>query len=90
MKVAFVFTQWKFIIHLLFKTRFFGVNNQWRSTEPSMLSWTVRQRLVNSLLIIPIVRNYQAMRFRSFAGWIPKPQAERLFSVAPEKEKANG
>ena len=78
-KLSYFFKHWRFIVHLLLKTRHFGVNNVWWSAEPSCLGWSLWQQCKGVILVIPIIRNYQAMKFRAFAGWIPKQQAKQLF-----------
>ena len=77
--LLYVLSHWRFILHLIFKTRYFGVNNQWWSAHPSAVSWTWRQRLVAIITVNPIIQNIQSMRFRAFAGWVPQKTAEKLF-----------
>lgn len=69
---------WKLAIHLVFKTRYFGVNNQWWSAHPSAIGWRCSQRLWAMLTVMPIVRNYQSLKVRSCLGWIPGEDADAL------------
>ncbi len=59
---VFVFQNWKLIVHLLFKTRRFGVNNQFTVGFDSILGrWTWRERL--SLMCL--VNNYKFVKMRA-------------------------
>jgi hypothetical protein len=79
-KVRFAFAQqyWKLAIHLIFKTQRFGVNNAWWSAHPSSIGWTVSQRILGIVTIMPIVRNYQSMVVRSTLGWLPVDDCDQL------------
>ncbi len=66
-------------MHLLLKTKHFGVNNRWWSSCPSDISWSMPKKLFAILLVLPIWRNYQALRFRALAGWMPKAHARDYF-----------
>ena len=68
---------WKMIIHLLFGTYKFGVNNDRRwSTFDSMFGVPWRKRFIPS----EIKKRYQGMKFRAVACYfIPKDVADKLF-----------
>lgn len=69
---------WKLAIHLICKTKHFGVNNEWWSKHPSPVGWSCRKRLWGMLTVMPIVRNYQSLKVRSCLGWIPGNDADAL------------
>ncbi len=77
--LGYALKNWRFIIHILFKTRHFGVNNQWWSADASALSWSYANRFIGIVCIIPIIRNYQAAKYRAHTGWIPKHTAKQYF-----------
>ena len=76
---------WKLAIHLIFKTKHFGVNNLWWSAHPSLLGWSCRERVMGMILVMPIYRNYQSMVVRSTLGWLPPDDCHALaFSESPK------
>ncbi len=79
-RLRFLLDNWKLIIHLLFKTNRFGVNNQWSSNFDSMFGgWTVWQRITNTLRIKPIIFNYRFAKYRATScGFLTKEQCEML------------
>lgn len=78
-KTTYFLQHWKLIIHILMKTKHFGVNNHWWSRYPSYLGIAWYQQLINLLLIFPIVQSYKAMRMRALSGWAPNEQAKQWF-----------
>lgn len=78
-KLSYLFKNWKFVVHLLLKTKYFGVNNQWCSSFPSAIGWGFWERVLKTLMIVPIIRNYQSIRMRVYSGWITKTNAKKLF-----------
>lgn len=79
-QVRWVFARhyWRLAIHLIFKTRHFGVNNRWWSRHPSPIGWSCSQRIWGMLTLLPIWRNYQSMKVRSALGWLPPADCEAL------------
>ncbi len=69
---------WRLAIHLIFKTKHFGVNNQWWAKHPSVIGWDWYQTLWGVLTVMPIVRNYQSMKVRSCIGWVPQSECEAM------------
>jgi len=78
-KAKYLKDNWKLIIHLFFRTKYFGVNNQWQSTFPSIFGWSWRQRIWGIITILPIIDNYRAMRFRANIGFVSKDTFIKLF-----------
>ncbi len=74
---------WRLAIHLVFKTKHFGVNNLWWSTQPSAIGWHCAQIFWGILTIMPIVRNYQSLKVRSCLGWLPESECLALGFKVP-------
>jgi len=63
----YLFKNWKLVIHLLFRTYRFGINNRWWSEFDSMFGLPVWQRW-------HLIRAYKMMRFRACACYfVAKP-----------------
>lgn len=77
-RIEFGIKYWKLAIHLIFKTKHFGVNNLWWAQQPSSIGWHWYQILWGAILIVPIYRNYQSLKVRSQLGWIPQADAIAL------------
>ena len=80
-RVIYFIENWKMVIHLLFKTKRFGVNNQLWAERDSLfgVSWLTGWSQV--------FKNYKMMKVRAFSGFIPLNQAIELF---PEHAKRHG
>ncbi len=74
----FALRHWRLAIHLIFKTRHFGVNNRWWVSQPSSIGWHPWQILWGVLTVMPIVRNWQSMKVRSCIGWMPHDECKAL------------
>lgn len=72
---------WKMIVHLLFKTPSFGVNNLVRTRHHSLFG----ARTMNDRLNVR--KNITMMKIRAFSGFIPLNQAIELF---PNHSKKHG
>jgi len=77
-RLAFIRQYWKLAIHLVLKTKHFGVNNEWWSAHASPIGWNTSQLFWGIVTIMPIWRNYQSMKVRSCLGWIPGNDADAL------------
>jgi len=76
-KIKYFNENWKMIIHLLFGTYRFGVNNELWCQYNSMFGIPWRKRFIPS----KIKYRYEGMRFRAIACYfIPKDKAEKIFS----------
>jgi len=69
---------WRLAIHLIFKTKHFGVNNLWWSQQPSAIGWHWYQIVWGTLTILPVLRNYQSLKVRSCLGWLPESECLAL------------
>jgi len=75
-----ILMNWKLIIHLLFRTRRFGVNNEWWSYFDSKIfgvHWL--QICWDVIRIRPIINNYKLMKYRASMGFIDQKNYEMLF-----------
>lgn len=70
---------WKLAVHLVFKTKHFGVNNRWWQAQPSPIGWHWYQILFGTLCVLPILRNYQSLKVRSCIGWMPLAECREMF-----------
>ncbi len=72
-RVSYILENWKMIVHLLFKTRRFGVNNLLWSNQPSVFG--------AGLPLGPgrVLKNYRMMKIRAFSGFIPLNDAIDIF-----------
>lgn len=77
-KLQFGLKYWKLAIHLIFKTKHFGVNNLWWVQHPSAIGWSCPRKIWAILTFVPIWRNYQSLKVRSCLGWIPQADCEAL------------
>ena len=76
-KINYILGNWKMIVHLLFKTRRFGVNNRGWSNHPSIFG--------NPLGITHTLKNYRMMKIRAFSGFIPLNDAIEIFPAHAKK-----
>jgi hypothetical protein len=85
-EIKFAKQYWRLAIHLIFKTKHFGVNNLWWASQPSAIGWHWYQVVFSILTVMPIVRNYQSLKVRSLLGWISQEDCIKLgysHSVSP-------
>ena len=64
-KIRYFFKHWKLGIHLIFRTKKFGVNNHWWDNNGSIFGWPIWKILLSVLTIKPIIRNYREMKARA-------------------------
>ena len=57
---------WKLIIHLLFRTYFFGVDNRWWFPYPSIFGLPIKKRFS----VKQILLNIRMMKIRANCGFI--------------------
>jgi hypothetical protein len=67
MDMKFIFQYWKLGVHFIFRTKRFGVNNEWWVNWDSMFGWSWYKRLWMMIRVLPIIENYKLMWFRSVA-----------------------
>lgn len=82
-KYKFILENWKMIVHLLFRTQRFGVNNQWWSTFDSIFGWDNKKKIMAVLKVKPLILNYKMMFVRSAIGFIPY---EDFLIITPKRQ----
>lgn len=65
MKIKFIIKYWKEGIHLLFRTKRFGVNGKWKSDFNSIFGWPTKKIIWSIITIKPIIENYKMIKFRA-------------------------
>jgi len=63
--ICFIYKNWRTFVHLVLKTKRFGVNNQWRSPFGSILGLDTKQIIWSILKVRPVIINYRLMRIRA-------------------------
>lgn len=78
-RVIYFIENWKMVIHLIFKTKRFGVNNQLWAERDSLfgVSWLTGWSQA--------IKNYKMMKVRAFSGFIPLNQAILMFPNHAQK-----
>ena len=64
-RIKYFVGNWKQGIHLIFRTKRFGVNNQWWNTYDSIFGWSNKKRIWNIITIKPMIENYKHMKLRA-------------------------
>lgn len=67
---------WKLIVHLLLRTKFFGVNNDWwfKSPTKSLFGVSNEQIFRDIIGLKQIHLNYKMMKHRAGIGFIPESE----------------
>ena len=83
-RLRYLLEHWKIGLHLVLKTRRFGVNNRWWSRFDSAMGISVGQMLWNIIRIHPLVDNYKLMKIRAIQlGFLSREECVFLWG---EKE----
>lgn len=87
-RFRYYFKNWKIGIHLIFRTRRFGVNNQRWGTFDSMFGWSWRKRIKCILTVKPMIQNYKHMKLRAgtMCYFLTDEDYEDCFSISREAE----
>ena len=64
-KLKFIYYNWKLIVHLLLRTKRFGVNNNWQANFDSIFGISFYQRARMLILIEPFILNYKLIKMRA-------------------------
>lgn len=78
-KITYLLENWKMIIHLIFKTKHFGVNNLPWSSHPSVFGSTFPPG------VFRVLKNYRMIKIRAFSGFIPLNDAIEMFPLHARK-----
>jgi hypothetical protein len=63
--IKFFIENWKQGVHLIFRTKKFGVNNKWWSDFDSIFGLPTSKIIISILTVKPIYDNYRMMKFRA-------------------------
>jgi hypothetical protein len=66
------------VIHLLLRTKKFGVNGEWWSSFPSIFGWSTWKIVLGILTIHPIIFNYKMMKYRAKIGFVHPDTLKKL------------
>lgn len=77
-KFNYFFSNWKQCIHILFRTKYFGVNNEWWSSFPSLFGWSIWKIAWSIIVIKPLLRNYREIKIRSRIGFVHPDTLKKL------------
>ena len=83
-RLKFLKSKWKIGVHLIFRTKRFGVNNEWWSNFDSIFGWSNKKKLWAILRIRPVIDNYKGMKFRAGACHF---MTDKEYKLAFGKEK---
>ncbi len=74
---------WKLGIHLVLRTRRFGVNNHWWSSFDSLWGLSGWKIALSILLVKPVLDRLYALRVRMSHshGWVPAADYETIFGT---------
>ncbi|GAU08419.1 hypothetical protein [Desulfoplanes formicivorans] len=80
-KLRFALAHWRIGVHLVLRTRHFGVNNQWwEGRFASVLGKPLWLVLLRMVMVYPLIRDYRFVRVRMTAmGMIHPDESEVLF-----------
>ena len=67
------------MIHLLFRTKRFGVNNQWWNSFDSMFGVGNLRKIYDILTLKQILNNYRMMKFRAKIGFLSYKDYDKIF-----------
>ncbi len=77
-RLKYFLKHWKLGIHLLFRTKRFGVNNKRCSDFDSIFGYPTKTIWKHILTIKPIIKNYKLMRFRAKACYFLDDEEYKL------------
>ena len=82
-KEKYFLLHWKLGLHLILKTRRFGVNNVWWSPFPSLWGQSLLGIWFNVIAIFPLLRSYRAVKMRlgPGIGFIPLSHYQYLYKT---------
>jgi len=63
--MKYIIKNWKMGVHLILRTKRFGVNNKWWNDFDSIWGWNIPKILLSIIKIKPIIENYKSMRTRA-------------------------
>ena len=64
-RARFVLAHWKLGVHLVCRTKRFGVNNGWWATFDSLWGWSLGRLLWSIVTVVPMIKNLQGIWVRA-------------------------
>lgn len=77
-KLEYFFKNWRLCIHLLLRTKRFGVNGEKWSSFPSIFGQPTWKIILSVLTIRPIIFNYKMMKYRAGLGFVHPDTLKKL------------
>jgi len=77
-KIRYLLKNWKIGIHLLFRTKRFGVNNDWWVSFDSIFGVPTRKIIYDIIRIRPIIFNYKCLKYRAGQLGFMEPKNYKL------------
>ena len=78
--IKYYLNNWKLIIHLLFRTYYFGVNNEWWCSFRSIFGLPIWKRG-------HLLKEFKLIRFRAQIGFIPTDMFRELFPKYSKRQR---
>ncbi len=90
-KLEYFLKNWRLGIHLILRTKRFGVNGKWWSSFPSFYFGDPTRRIIlNVLMIYPIIFNYKMMKYRAVSLGFLHPDTVRKLGWDKRKHAKRG
>jgi len=64
-RIKYILGNWKLVVHLLFRTKRFGVNNQWWSDFDGHFGLPLHKVILRTIMVYPIIYEYYCLKFRA-------------------------
>jgi len=78
-RLIYMTKNWKMGIHLVFRTKRFGVNNKWRNDFDSIWGWNILKILWSVIIVKPIINNFKSMRTRAtYLHFLSNKEKEKM------------
>ena len=78
-RLIYMTKNWKMGIHLVFRTKRFGVNNKWRNDFDSIWGWNILKILWSVIIVKPIINNFKSMRTRAtYLHFLSNTEKEKM------------
>ena len=81
MEIKAVIEKWKLIVHLMFRTKRFGVNNEWWSSFDSMWGYSWLRKIWNVVSVVELIKNYEYMKWRAVYCHLISDEEKQRFGL---------
>ena len=68
--VKYTYNNWKLMVHVLLRTKRFGVNNEWKSHFDSQFGVSTPRIIWDVITIKQIIYNYKCAKYRASIGFV--------------------